>query len=148
MLSNGWFYGEAGNYCMATRVLTPGGAQLWMRLAKWNDLSDSIILWTPDLAPFDEDSEAEAERNHGIDIRIDGRSVRLLPNVRMLQDFDNKPGPSYRIGIDQQRFIAALRRGRSLAIRRNGRTVATFPVAGSANMAVQMAECVERPVRM
>ena len=143
LLSNGWHYGEAGNYCMAIREL-PGGARLSMRLAKWDDHSDSLILWAPGLAPLDLDDEAAAERHYNLEVRIDGRAVPRAMHSTMLEDFDDKPGPSYRLGIAQQPFIAALARGKTLEIRRGRKRVASFPIAGSADMAKEFAACVEK----
>lgn len=143
-LANGWYYGEAGNYCMAIRELA-GGRRLTMRLAKWDDMSDSLILWAPALPALDLDDEAAAERFHGLDVRIDGRGVPRAMHSTMLEDFDGKPGPSYRLGIAQRPFIAALARGRTLEIRRAGKPVAAFPIAGSAAMAKAFAACVEKP---
>ena len=142
-LANGWYYGEAGNYCMAIRELQ-GGARLTMRLAKWDDMSDSLILWMPGLAPLDLDDEAAAERFHDLEVRIDGRPVPRAMHSTMLEDFDGTPGPSYRLGIAQQRFIAALAKGKSLEIRRSGRPVGAFPIAGSAAMARLFAACVAK----
>jgi hypothetical protein len=142
-LANGWYYGEAGNYCMAIREL-PGGARLTMRLAKWNDMSDSLILWMPGLEPLDLDDEAAAERFHDLEVRIDGRAVPRAMHSTMIEDFDGKPGPAYRLGIAQQPFIAALAKGRILEIRRSGRPVGAFPIAGSAAMARRFAACVAK----
>lgn len=143
-LANGWFYGEAGNYCMAIREL-PGGARLSMRLAKWDDMSDSLILWAPGLPALDLDDEAAAERFHDLEVRIDGRAVPRAMHSTMIEDFDDKPGPSYRLGIAQRAFIAALGNGRTLEIRRSGKPVAAFPIAGSAAMARMFAACVKKP---
>ncbi len=142
-LANGWYYGEAGNYCMAIREL-PGGARLTLRLAKWDDMSDSLILWQPGLEPLDLDDEAAAERFHDLEVRIDGRPVPRAMHSTMIEDFDGKPGPSYRLGIAQQPFIAALAKGKSLEIRRAGRPVRAFPIAGSAAMARLFAACVAK----
>lgn len=142
-LANGWYYGEAGNYCMAIRELQ-GGARLTLRLAKWNDMSDSLILWMPGLEPLDLDDEAAAERFHDLEVRIDGRPVPRAMHSTMIEDFDGKPGPAYRLGIAQQPFIAALAKGRMLEIRRSGRPVGAFPIAGSAAMARLFAACVAK----
>lgn len=142
-LANGWYYGEAGNYCMAIRELE-GGARLTLRLAKWNDMSDSLILWMPGLDPLDLDDEAAAERFYDLEVRIDGRPVPRAMHSTMIEDFDGKPGPSYRLGIAQQPFIAALAKGRTLEIRRSGRRVGAFPIAGSAAMARLFAACVAK----
>jgi hypothetical protein len=141
MQPNGWAYGEAGNYCMAIREL-PGGARLTMRLAKWDDLSDSVILWKPGLPALDEDDQAAAERDYDLAVTIDGRAVRLVPGARMLEDFLAGPGPSYRIGIAQKAFIDALARGRKLEVRRSGKPIASFPIAGSSDMAAKLRACV------
>jgi hypothetical protein len=143
LLANGWYYGEAGNYCMAIREL-PGGARLSMRLAKWDDHSDSLIFWAPGLAPLDLDDEAAAELYYGLEVRIDGRRVPRAMHSTMIEDFDGKPGPSYRLGIAQKAFIAALASGRKLEIRRAGRLVRAFPIAGSAAMARAFAACVAK----
>ena len=142
-LANGWYYGEAGNYCMAIREL-PGGARLTLRLAKWDDMSDSLILWMPGLEPLDLDDEAAAERFYDLEVRIDGRPVPRAMHSTMIEDFDGKPGPSYRLGIAQQPFIAALARGRILEIRRSERPVGAFPISGSAAMARLFAACVAK----
>jgi hypothetical protein len=142
-LSNGWYYGEAGNYCMAIREL-PGGERLSMRLARWDDHSDSLLLWTPDLPALDPDDEAAAERHYGLEVRIDGRRIPRAMHSNMLEDFDGKPGPSYRLGIVQKAFIAALAGGRRLEISRSGKAVGAFPIAGSAEMARLFAACVAK----
>jgi len=142
LLPNGWFYGEAGNYCMAIRETRANGPRLTMRLAKWNDLSDSLILWAPGLAALDPEAEGDA---HRIEIRIDGRPIPLLPSIFTLEGYDGRPGSTWRIGIRQQPFIAALRTARTLEIRRAGTRIISFPVARSTGMAGQMAECVRRP---
>ena len=143
LLANGWHYGEAGNYCMAIREL-PGGARLSMRLAKWDDMSDSLILWAPGLAPLDLDDEAAARRHYNLQVRIDGRPVPRAMHSTMIEDFDGKPGPTYRLGIAQKAFIAALAKGRRLEIVRAGKPVRSFPIAGSAAMAGLFAACVAK----
>ncbi|HEX8482415.1 MAG TPA: hypothetical protein VF650_10970 [Allosphingosinicella sp.] len=143
-LANGWYYGEAGNYCMAVRELA-GGERLTMRLAKWDDHSDSLILWAPALAPLDLDDEAAAERHYDVEVRIDGRRIERAMHSNMLEDFDGKPGPSYRMGIAQKAFIAALAKGRTLEIRRAGKLVRAFPIPGSAAMARLFSTCVAKP---
>lgn len=143
-LGNGWHYGEAGNYCMAIREL-PGGERLTLRLAKWDDMSDSLIFWAPGLPPLDLDDESAAERHYDLEVRIDGRSVPRAMHSTMLDAFDRKPGPTYRLGIAQKPFIAALARGRSLEIRRAGKLLRAFPIAGSAAMAGLFADCVAKP---
>lgn len=142
-LANGWHYGEAGNYCMAIREL-PGGERLSMRLAKWDDHSDSLILWAAGLPPLDPDDEAGADRHYGLEVRIDGRRIPSAMHSNMLERFDGKPGPSYRLGIEQKAFIAALAKGRRLEIIRAGKLVRAFPIAGSAAMARLFAACVAK----
>jgi len=142
-LANGWFYGEAGNYCMAIRETADGG-RLSMRLAKWDDHSDSLILWAPGLPPLDLDDESAAQRHYDLEVRIDGRLVPRAMHSTMIEDFDGKPGPSYRLGIAQKAFIAALAKGRRLEIKRAGKPVRTFPIAGSADMARLFAACVAK----
>jgi hypothetical protein len=144
LLSNGWHYGEAGNYCMAIREL-PAGARLSMRLAKWDDMSDSLILWAPGLAALDPEDEKAAERHYDLEVRIDGRPVPRAMHMAMIEDFDGKPGPSYRLGIAQQAFIKALAKGKRLEVLRAGKRVASFPIAGSAGMAAAFKACVEKP---
>lgn len=142
-LANGWFYGEAGNYCMAIREL-PGGERLSMRLAKWDDHSDSLILWAPGLPPLDPEDEAAADRHYDLEVRIDGRPIARAMHSNMLEEFDGKPGPSYRLGIAQKPFIAALASGRRLEIKRAGKLVNAFPIAGSAAMARHFSDCVAK----
>ncbi len=142
-LANGWYYGEAGNYCMAIRELE-SGERLSMRLAKWDDHSDSLILWAPGLPPLDLDDEAAAERHYDLEVRIDGRRIRSAMHSNMLEEYDGKPGPSYRLGIAQKPYIAALASGRRLEIMRAGKLVRAFPIAGSAAMARLFADCVEK----
>jgi hypothetical protein len=142
-LANGWFYGEAGNYCMAIREL-PGGERLSMRLAKWDDHSDSLILWAPRLPPLDPEDEAAADRHYDLEVRIDGRRIERAMHSNMLEEFDGKPGPSYRLGIAQKPFIAALASGRRLEIKRSGKLVGAFPIAGSAAMARLFSGCVAK----
>ena len=142
-LSNGWYYGEAGNYCMAIREL-PGGERLSMRLAKWDDHSDSLILWAPGLPPLDLEDDRAAERHYDLEVRIDGRAMARAMHSNMLEEFDGKPGPTYRMGIAQKPFIAALAKGRRLEVRRSGRLVRAFPIDGSAAMARLFAACVAK----
>jgi hypothetical protein len=142
-LGNGWFYGEAGNYCMAIRELA-GGERLSLRLAKWDDHSDSLILWAPGLPPLDPDDDSAAERHYDLEVRIDGRRIERAMHSNMLEDYDGKPGPSYRLGIGQKAFIAALAGGRRLEIKRAGKLVRAFPIAGSAPMARLFADCVAK----
>ncbi|HYI40046.1 MAG TPA: hypothetical protein VE053_06985 [Allosphingosinicella sp.] len=141
-LANGWYYGEAGNYCMA--ISEVAGGRLSMRLAKWDDHSDSLILWAPGLPPLDRDDEAAAERRYDLEVRIDGRRIPAAMHSNMLEDYDGKPGPSYRLGIAQKPFIAALAKGRRLEIKRAGKLVRAFPIAGSAAMARLFADCVAK----
>ncbi|MGA9583393.1 MAG: hypothetical protein WBR13_15645, partial [Allosphingosinicella sp.] len=136
-------YGEAGNYCMAIREL-PGGERLTMRLARWDDHSDSLILWAPGLPALDLDDEAAAERHYDLEVRIDGRPVPPAMHSTMLEEFNGKPGPSYRLGIDQKAFIDALAKGRRLEIKRSGKLVRGFPIAGSETMARLFATCVAK----
>lgn len=143
LLANGWHYGEAGNYCMAIREL-PGGERLSMRLAKWDDHSDSLILWAPGLPALDPDDEAAMERHYDLEVLVDGRRIPRAMHSNMLEGFDGKPGPTYRLGIAQKPFIAALARGRRLEIKRAGRLVTAFPIAGSAAMARLFAACVAK----
>ena len=142
-LANDWFYGEAGNYCMAIRELA-GGERLTLRLAKWDDHSDSLILWAPGLPPLDLDDETAAERHYDLEVRIDGRRIPRAMHSNMLEQFDGKPGPSYRLGIAQKPFIAALASGRRLEIKRAGKLVRAFPIAGSSAMARLFADCVAK----
>jgi hypothetical protein len=142
-LANDWYYGEAGNYCMAIRQL-PGGERLTMRLAKWDDHSDSLTLWAPGLPPLDPDDEAAADRHYDLEVRIDGRPIPQAMHSNMLEDFDGKPGPTYRLGIAQKPYIAALAKGRRLEIRRAGKLVRAFPIAGSAGMARLFSTCVAK----
>jgi hypothetical protein len=129
---------------MAIREV-PGGARLTMRLAKWDDMSDSLILWAPGLPPLDLDDESAAERFHDLEVRIDGRAIPRAMHSTMIADFGGKAGPSYRLGVAQQPFIAALAGGRNLEIRRSGKPVATFPIQGSAAMATLFSACVAKP---
>jgi hypothetical protein len=142
-LANGWFYGEAGNYCMAVREL-PGGERLSMRLAKWDDHSDSLIFWAPKLPALDPEDEAAAERHYDLEVRVDGRRIPRAMHSNMQEDFDGKPGPTYRLGIAQKPFIDALAKGRRLEIERAGKLVRAFPIEGSAAMARLFADCVEK----
>jgi hypothetical protein len=143
-LANGWHYGEAGNYCMAIRELA-GGERLSMRLAKWDDHSDSLILWAPGLPALDPEDEAAMDRHYDLEVSIDGRRIPRAMHSNMLEEYDGKPGPSYRLGVAQKPFIAALAKGRKLEIRRAGKLVRAFPIAGSAAMARLFAGCVEKP---
>lgn len=142
-LANGWYYGEAGNYCMAARELT-AGERLSMRLAKWDDHSDSLILWAPGLPPLDPEDEAAADRHYDLEVSIDGRRIARAMHSNMLEEFDGKPGPTYRLGIAQKPFIAALARGRKLEIKRSGKLLHAFPIAGSGAMARLFSECVAK----
>lgn len=158
MLSNGWFYGEAGNGCRAARELADG-TRLIMNLTRWRDMSDSLILSRPGLAPLwsepgwpSDRTEAEeagdGEAGYRLTVHVDGRLVPATPMNSMLLDFQGRPGPSYRFGIRRQAFIAALRTGRRLELRRGGRVLAVFPIVGSGDMARRMAACVARPLRL
>ena len=142
-LANGWFYGEAGNYCMAIREL-PGGARLSMRLAKWDDHSDHLLLWAPGLPPLDPEDEAAMDRHYDLEVQIDGRHVARAMHSNMVVDFDGKPGPTYRLGVAQKAFIAALARGRKLEVKRAGKLVRAFPIDRSAAMARLFAACVAK----
>lgn len=142
-LANGWSYGEAGNYCMAIRELD-GGARLSMRLAKWDDMSDSLILWAPGLPSLDLDDESAAERFYDLEVTVDGKPVPRAMHSTMIEGYDGKPGPTYRLGIAQKPFIAALARGRRLEIKRGGRLLHAFPIAGSAAMARLFTACVAK----
>ena len=144
LLANGWHYGEAGNYCMAIRAL-PDGARLSIRLAKWDDMSDSLLFWAPGLPVLDLDDEKAAERHYNLEVRIEARPMPRAMHSTMIEDFDGKPGPTYRLGIAQKPFIAALAAGRTLEIRRAGKRIRAFPIAGSADMAKLFAACVEKP---
>jgi hypothetical protein len=128
---------------MAVRELT-GGERLTLRLAKWNDHSDSVLLWAPGLAPLDLDDEAAAERHFDLEVRIDGKRIERAMHSTMFEDSGSKAGPSYRLGIAQKPFIAALARGRRLEVRRGGKLVAAFPIAGSAAMARLFSACVAK----
>ena len=139
---NGWHYGEAGNYCMAIRQL-PSGERLMMRLAKWDDMSDSIILWKPGLPALDQEDEAASERGFDLEVMIDGREIPGAMGNFMIED-EQKPGPSYRIGVMQADYIRALAAGRKLEIRRGAETLASFPIAGSRKMAARFRTCVAK----
>ncbi len=140
---NGWAYGEAGNYCMAIREL-PDRARLIMRLAKWDDMSDSIILWKPGLAPLDQEDEAAIEAGYGLEVRIDGRRIAPAMSNFMIEDFLDRTGPSYRLGVAQADFIEALSKGRTLEIRRAGKPIASLPIVGSRDMAAKFRACVAK----
>jgi len=157
ILPNGWFYGEAGNGCRAARQL-PDGTRLIMNLTRWNDLSDSLILskeglvalWSEPGWPSgrsEAEEQADGEANFHLSVHIDGRLVAGTAMSSMLLDFQGRRGPSYRFGIRQQPFLAALGAGRRLELRHRGRILAIFPIAGSADMARRMAACVARPTR-
>lgn len=62
-----------------------------MRLAKWDDPSDSLILWAAGLPPLDPDDEAAAERHYDLEVRIDGRLVERAMHSNMLDHHDGKP---------------------------------------------------------
>lgn len=111
---------------------------------QWDDHSDSLILWAPGLPSLDLDDEAAAERHHDLQVRIDGRPIPRAMHSTMLEDFGDRPGPTYRLGIAQKPFIAALAKGRTLEIRHGGKTLRAFPIAGSADMARQFAACVAK----
>jgi hypothetical protein len=158
VLSNGWFYGEAGNGCRAARQLADG-TRLIMNLTRWNDLSDSLILSRPGLAPLwsepghpsgrtEAQERADDAANYHLSIRIDGRALPATATNSMLLDFQGRPGPSYRFGLRQQPFLAALARGRRLELLRHGRVLAAFPIAGSRAMARRMTACVAQPARL
>jgi hypothetical protein len=157
VLSNGWFYGEAGNGCRAARELADG-TRLIMNLTRWRDLSDSLILSKPGLAPLwsepgwpsgrtEAEERADGDAGYHLSVHIDGRVVPGTPMNSMLLAFQGRPGPSWRFGIRREAFLAALRTGRRLELRRRGRVLAAFPIRGSADMARRMAVCVARPSR-
>lgn len=158
VLSNGWFYGEAGNGCRAAREL-PDGTRLIINLTRWHDLSDSLILSRPGLPPLwsepglpsgrtEVEEREDGEAGYHLTVRIDGRAVPGTPMNSMLLDFQGRPGPSYRFGIRRQAFLAALRTGRRLELRRRGQILAAFPINGSGDMAHRMSACISRPVRV
>lgn len=156
LLPNGWYAGEIGNSCMAARELADG-SRLFIRLMKWNDHSDSVILWRPNLPPLMsegeystgltvEEEEAEAADNFRLTVTVDGGEIGPALGHYQLIDFEGKAGPSYRLGIAQAEFLDALRGGRVVEIRRRGDLIAAFPIEGSAAMAGEMAECVNKPI--
>lgn len=140
-MGNGWYYGEAGNSCVGIREI-PAVGRLSMNLTRWDDLSDSVVFWKQGLPPFPED-EAASDRGYDVEILIDRRAIPLL-SVFAMENYLDQPGPSYRIGIRQKQFIAALATGRTLQIRRAGKLLATFPIARSATMAGEMRKCVAK----
>src|SRR5690349_18043256 len=123
---------------------TDGGARLSIRLAKWDDMSDSLLLWVPGLPALDLDDEAAAERFYDLEVAVDGKRVPRAMHSTMIEEYDGKPGPTYRLGIAQKPFIAALARGRRLEIKRAGKTLHAFPIAGSAAMARLFTACVAK----
>lgn len=156
LLANGFYYDEVGNGCMAAR--DAGDARLIIRLSRWNDLSDSLLFHRPGLPPLwteeghpsgltPAQEEADGEAGYNFEIRVDGRPVEAVAAMNsMLLDLNGRPGPTYRFGIRQQPFLAALRTGRTLELFRHGRRLASFPIAGSRDMAARMARCIDLPL--
>ena len=156
LLSNGWYYEEIGNSCMAAR--DAAGGRLFIRMTRWNDLSDSLLFYRPGLPPlWSEDGqpsglteaqeEADADAGYHLAIRIDGRAVEQVTGFNsMLLDQPGGPGPTYRFGIRQQPFLQALRTGRTLELYRKGQRLASFPIRGSRDMAARLARCIDLPL--
>jgi hypothetical protein len=156
LFSNGWYYEEIGNGCMAGREV--GDARLIIRLTRWNDLSDSLLFHRPGLAPLWSEEgyssgltpaqeEAEGRAGHHLTIRIDGRPVEMVSSFStMLLDLNGRPGPTYRFGLRQHSFLRALRTGRTLELFHRGRRLASFPIRGSAELARRMTRCIDLPL--
>jgi hypothetical protein len=155
LLANGWYYDEIGNGCMAGREVD--GARLIIRLTRWNDMSDSLLFHRPGLTPLwseegystgltEAQEAADAEAGYHLTVQIDGRPVESGPMNAMLIDQDVRPGPTYRFSIRQHPFLRALATGRTLQLLHRGRLLATYPIAGSADMAARMTRCIDLPL--
>jgi hypothetical protein len=156
-LANGWTYEEPGNNCTATR--TVGDAWVQLRLTRWHDLSDSILLHRPGLPPLwseeglptgrtELQEAADSEAFYHLEVRIDGRPVETVGGFNaMILDHDDRPGPTYRFGIRQQPFLRALRTGRTLELYQRGQRLAAIPIRNSADLARRMTACAARPIR-
>lgn len=155
--SGDWFVGEPGNLCLAIREAD--GARLTLALTRWDDLSDAVLFWRPGLPPLwsdpaegwstgltQEAEDASAEANFHLELRVDGALVPLFPNTWMTQEPD-QPGPTYRLGLEQQPLISALERGTLLEVVRAGEVLGAFPIAGSGRVARRLARCVAREPR-
>lgn len=153
---NGWVFGEAGNNCVA-RLERPDGSYAMMALTKWDDMSDGLIYWRPGLEPMADpeppetasDAEFEAWENQaqsgwGVGLEIDGAPYHLATWISDMQAIEDPERVVYRIGLLQQEFLDALETGETLTIARNGEAIDQFPVAGSAELAGLLRQCVAR----
>lgn len=156
-LANGWAYEEPGNNCTATRTVS--GAWVQLRLTRWHDLSDSILLHRPGLPPLwseeglrtgrtEAQEAADAEAFYHLEVRIDGRRIEGVGGFNsMILGHGGRAGPTYRFGLRQQPFLRALRTGRTLELYRNGRRLAAIPIRNSADLARRLTACAARPIR-
>ena len=161
-LANGWFYDEPGNSCLAVRQV--GAARIVLRLTRWDDRSDNIhfyrpnlpLLWSEEGYPSGRtEAEEQADQDAGfhLEVRIDGRVVpdRWGGNAMLFNDPkepSETPGAAYKYGIDQAAFLRALRTGRTLELFHRGKRLISAPISRSADMARRMTACVAREPEM
>jgi hypothetical protein len=152
-----WVYGDVANTCSA--ATGSGGTWVQLRVTRWNDLSDSVLLHRPGLTPLWSEGhlssgrtpaqeEADGEAGYGFSVRIDGGDIETVPAFHsMIIDHDRRLGPTYRIGIRQQRLLQALRTGHILEIRRGANRLATIPLAEGRTLADRLLRCLSLPRR-
>lgn len=151
---NGWIFGEAGNNCMA-RYQRDDGSYAMLALTKWDDLSDSLLYWRPGLEPMADPEppegaseetiaawEDQASSGWGVGLEIDLVPYHLATLISDSRAPDDPDVLVWRIGLLQQEFLDALATGETLTVARNGEAVDNFPVAGSAELAERLRQCV------
>ncbi|MBC2778325.1 hypothetical protein [Parasphingopyxis marina] len=151
---NGWVFGEAGNNCIA-RYQRDDGSYAMMALTKWDDLSDSLLYWRPGLQPIADPEpgeeagadaidawEEQASSGWGVGLEIDLVPYHIGTLISDSRDPAEPDRPIWRIGLLQQEFLDALETGTTLTVARNGEVVDAFPVAGSADLAAMLRQCV------
>lgn len=157
--ANGWFAGEQGNLCLA-RFDKPDGASLTIAMTRWDDLSDHLLFWSPDLPPLwsepddglntglsEAEEVAEAEASFHLEYRIDGKTGPMFPNHRMMVDYLGRPGPTYALSIEQAPMIAMLASARRISVHRSDKLLGEFIVAPGKEIVSMLRACVaKRPL--
>lgn len=159
-LAQGWSLRFEGNACHAVTALADGG-ELRIDLTRWDDLSDHLLLWRPGLAPLwdepeqglvtgrtPEEQDADAEDGWGLSWRLgsDASSGNVGFHA-MIVDALGHPGPSYRVGVEQDRILAALAGGGSLEVVRRGEVLASVRIPNGRRLAKKLGRCVAQEPR-
>jgi hypothetical protein len=155
-----WQIGKEGNACLAATRLDDGGQVLvWM--TRWDDLSDHVQLWRPDLEPLWDEPErglltgrdaaaqdADADDGFGLRWAIgDTTSVGTIGFHTMLLDMPGAPGVSYRVGVEKDLFLEAFAAGDSLTLYRRDQPLVEVPIEAGRRVAKRLARCARRPLR-